>query len=192
MGEIRAKMEAVFGKQGYAGDSGFAVVAAGSGLSGTITPNGTLPAAGGFAPVGLGGDITVDGAGKTPPHIKILIEKAAQDNNVDSKLLDALIQAESDYKPDTRSSAGAMGLAQLMPDTAKSLGITNPFDPYQSVNGGAKYLRQMLDKFGSVELALAAYNAGPGAVNRHGGIPPYRETQNYVKKIMALYKGASQ
>jgi len=85
-----------------------------------------------------------------------------------------------------------MGLAQLMPETAKSLGVTDPFDPVQSINGGAAYLRQMLDKFGSVEKALAAYNAGPGAVIKAGGIPPYAETQNYVQKIMKLYAGGSR
>ena len=77
-----------------------------------------------------------------------------------------------------------------MPDTAKSLGVTQPFDPGQNLMGGAKYLRQMLDKFGAIEPALAAYNAGPGAVLKHGGMPPYKETQAYVAKIMAQYQGA--
>ena len=80
-----------------------------------------------------------------------------------------------------------MGLAQLMPDTAKGLGVTSPYDPEQSLNGGAKYLRSLLDKFGDIPTALAAYNAGPGSIERYGGIPPYTETKAYVAKIMASY-----
>ncbi len=99
-------------------------------------------------------------------------------------ILDALIWAESGYKPFAVSPVGAVGLAQLMPATAKDLGVANRYDPSASINGGARYLRQMLDRFGSVHLALAAYNAGPGAVLRAGGIPLNGETPGYVARVM--------
>ncbi|HET9143760.1 transglycosylase SLT domain-containing protein [Actinophytocola sp.] len=106
-------------------------------------------------------------------------------------LLSAVAKAESGYNPNAVSGAGARGLMQLMPATAAGLGV-NPFDPAQAVDGAARLLKGHLGKFGSVPLALAAYNAGPGAVQRHGGIPPYQETQNYVRKIMAtLSTGAA-
>jgi soluble lytic murein transglycosylase-like protein len=114
------------------------------------------------------------------------IEAAAAKHGIDPALLKALIKQESGFDPGAGSPAGAQGLTQLMPGTAASLGVTNPLDPAQSIEGGAKYLRQQLDTFGGdVEKALAAYNAGPGAVQRYGGIPPYAETQNYVRKVMA-------
>lgn len=94
-----------------------------------------------------------------------------------------LVQQESGWNPNARSHKGATGLAQLMPGTAKRLGVDID-DPVQNLNGGAKYLRQMYDKFGTWRLALAAYNAGPGAVEKHGGIPPYAETKNYVAVIL--------
>jgi soluble lytic murein transglycosylase-like protein len=104
------------------------------------------------------------------------------------------VSQESGFDPNARSGAGALGLTQLMPGTAASLGVSNPLDPAQSLQGGAKYLRQQLDRFGGDErLALAAYNAGPGAVARYGGVPPYSETQNYVNSVMAkaaAYRGA--
>lgn len=102
-------------------------------------------------------------------------------------LLDALIWQESRYNPMAVSPAGAVGLAQLMPGTASDLGVRNRYDPVANINGGARYLRQMLDKFGGIQLALAAYNAGPTAVQRAKGIPRYRETQNYVKKVLARW-----
>ncbi|MFL6142454.1 MAG: transglycosylase SLT domain-containing protein [Labedaea sp.] len=106
-------------------------------------------------------------------------------------LLSAVAKAESGYNPSAVSGAGARGLMQLMPATAKSLGV-DPLDPAQAVDGAARLLKSHLGKFGSVPLALAAYNAGPGAVQRHGGIPPYQETQNYVRKITAtLSQGAA-
>ena len=102
----------------------------------------------------------------------------------------ALIQVESAWNPVAVSRAGAMGLMQLMPDTAASLDVADPYDPDQNVRGGTVFLRRMLDRFGGrVDLALAAYNAGPGAVERHGGIPPYAETRNYVQRILGLYAG---
>jgi soluble lytic murein transglycosylase-like protein len=112
------------------------------------------------------------------------IDAAAARHGVNPALLRGLIRAESNFNPRAGSPAGAQGLTQLMPGTARGLGVTNPFDPVQSINGGAKYLRQQLDRFGGdVTKALAAYNAGPGAVQRFGGVPPYAETQNYVKRV---------
>jgi len=113
------------------------------------------------------------------------IEAAAQRNGIDPSLLRNLVRAESNFNPRATSGAGAMGLTQLMPGTAAGLGVTNAYDPVQSLEGGAKFLRQMLDQFGGDPAkALAAYNAGPGAVQKYGGVPPYAETQAYVQKIM--------
>ncbi|OAO00805.1 hypothetical protein A8B75_17570 [Sphingomonadales bacterium EhC05] len=102
-------------------------------------------------------------------------------------LLDALIWQESRYNPMAVSPAGAGGLTQLMPGTASDLGVKNRFDPSANIDGGARYLKQMLDKFGGIHLALAAYNAGPNAVLKARGIPRYRETRNYVKKVLARW-----
>jgi soluble lytic murein transglycosylase-like protein len=114
------------------------------------------------------------------------ITKAAQANGIDPALLAGLIKQESGFNPNAGSGAGARGLTQLMPGTAAGLGVTNLLDPAQSINGGAKYLKQQLDAFGGdVTKALAAYNAGPGAVKRFGGVPPYAETQNYVRAVQA-------
>ncbi|RDV83931.1 lytic transglycosylase domain-containing protein [Ammonifex thiophilus] len=107
--------------------------------------------------------------------------------NLPPGLLEAVARVESDLNPQAVSIAGAVGLMQLMPDTARALGVTNPFDPVQNVEAGAKYLRQLLDHFGGdLRLALAAYNAGPAAVERHRGIPPYPETRAYVEKVLQL------
>jgi cell wall-associated NlpC family hydrolase len=116
-----------------------------------------------------------------------LIQQAARDQGVDPALLKGLVQAESGFDPNSVSSVGAQGLAQLMPDTAKGLGVTNSFDPLQSLEGGARFLAGALKRFGGNEsLALAAYNAGPGAVERYGGIPPYAETQAYVPRVLGF------
>jgi soluble lytic murein transglycosylase-like protein len=113
------------------------------------------------------------------------IQNAAARYGINGALLDALAWQESRYNHRARSSAGAIGVMQLMPATARSLGVTDPNNIAQNVAGGAAYLRTQLEKFdNNVPLALAAYNAGPGAVVRYGGIPPYRETQNYVRQIM--------
>ena len=119
-----------------------------------------------------------------PTDFSEMIEQAAQRYNLDPSVIKAVIKSESNFKPQAVSSAGAQGLMQLMPGTAQSLGVQNSFDPAQNINGGAKYLRQMLNKFDSLPIALAAYNAGPGAVSKYQGIPPYQETQTYVKRVM--------
>ena len=123
------------------------------------------------------------------------INAAATSNGIDPALLKGLVAQESGFDPNARSGAGAVGLTQLMPGTAASLGVSDPTDPAQSLQGGARYLRQQLDRFGGDErLALAAYNAGPGAVTKYGGVPPYAETQGYVNKVLAnaaAYRGAT-
>lgn len=111
-----------------------------------------------------------------------MAKAAAQRNRVPEDLFLRLIQQESAWNPNAVSSAGALGLAQLMPGTARYLRV-NPRDPAQNLDGGARYLREQYDEFGSWRLALAAYNAGPGAVQQYGGVPPYRETRNYVRVI---------
>ena len=121
-----------------------------------------------------------------------IFEEASALYQIPSKLLRAVAKAESGFNPKAVSKAGAMGVMQLMPGTARSLGVSDPYNARQNILGGAKYLKQNLDRFGGdVSLALAAYNAGPGSVTKYGGIPPYKETQNYVKKIMADYTGNS-
>ncbi len=120
-----------------------------------------------------------------------LIDYYANDRGLSPKLVQAVIQVESAFNERARSSKGAMGLMQLMPDTARLLRVRNPYDPAQNIRGGTLYLRRQLDRFdGDVTLALAAYNAGPTAVADHGGVPPYPETRNYVRKVLSLYRGA--
>lgn len=122
--------------------------------------------------------------------IQISIDRHSADQSLDPKLVQALIQVESGFNHRARSHKGAMGLMQLMPGTAKQLRVSDPYDPDENVRGGTQYLRQMVDRFsGRLDLAVAAYNAGPGAVERHNGIPPYRETRDYVKRVLSLYQG---
>lgn len=113
-----------------------------------------------------------------------LIHEAAHRFGLSADLIHAVIRAESDYDLNCTSRAGAMGLMQLMPNTARALGVSDPYDPAQNIMGGARYLRAQLDRFGDLALALAAYNAGPGAVARHGSIPPYPETELYVRRVL--------
>lgn len=157
---------------------------ASSDFPGTLT--GAIGKGGSFAPMDpFGPGANVSGATQFRP----LIESAAQQAGVDPMLFDALVASESAYDPKARSRAGALGLSQLMPDTARGLGVSNPFDPMQNLRGGAQYLSQMLSRFGGdPRLALAAYNAGPGAVEKFGGVPPYSETQTYVNRVMSLFE----
>jgi soluble lytic murein transglycosylase-like protein len=117
-------------------------------------------------------------------ELQALADTTAQEFGLDAALFRALIKAESGWNPNSVSPKGAQGLAQLMPATARELGVIDPFDPRENLRGGAKYLKQMIEQFGSVELGLAAYNAGPGAVRRHNGIPPFAETQSFVRRIL--------
>ena len=114
-----------------------------------------------------------------------IFDEASRTYGVSKSLLLAVAKQESNFDANSVSHAGAQGIMQLMPGTAKTLGVKNAFDPYENIMGGAKLLRDNIRAFGSVPLALAAYNAGPGAVKKYGGVPPYKETQDYVKKIMA-------
>ena len=117
------------------------------------------------------------------------IAQVAQDTQVDLNLLHAVILAESAYNPEALSPKGAMGLMQLMPATARRFGVEDAWDPSQNIEGGARYLDFLLTRFdGDTEIAVAAYNAGEGAVDKYGGIPPYKETQGYVKKVMKFYQ----
>ena len=177
MAEIRARMDALIGTRELGGQR---FVVADKELTGKI---------GGFTPFNPTGKGIAWQPLTAPKELSSLIEQAAKDEGLDSALLDALVAAESAYDPNARSRAGALGLTQIMPDTAQALGIANPFDPLQNLKGGAKYLSQMISRYGGdLQLALAAYNAGPNAVDRFSGVPPYSETQTYVNRILELYR----
>jgi soluble lytic murein transglycosylase-like protein len=122
--------------------------------------------------------------------VRELVRRLSVENGLDPKLMDALVRTESAYDPSAVSRKGAMGLMQLMPATARRLGVSDPFDPEQNVRGGMREFARLVDQYrGNLQLALAAYNAGEGAVARYRGIPPYRETRNYVSRILTIYTG---
>ena len=128
----------------------------------------------------------------TEVDVDAAIEQAAARHNVDPNLVRSVIKVESNFNPNAVSRKGAMGLMQLMPSTARSLHVTNPFDPQQNVDAGVRHLKQLLESYGgNVKLSLAAYNAGAGAVARSAGVPHFAETQNYVRRITNLYYGGS-
>ena len=116
------------------------------------------------------------------------IREASRTAGVDPALVDAIVATESGFDPSATSQSGARGLMQLMPQTAADLGVNDPYDAAQNIRGGIRYLRSLLDRFGKLELAVAAYNAGPGAVERYGGIPPYAQTRAYVRAVMTRYR----
>jgi hypothetical protein len=122
--------------------------------------------------------------------LRILVHQVSEEHGLDPDLVDAVVRVESGYNPRAVSRKGAMGLMQLMPATAKRLNVRNPFDPEQNVRGGVREFSRLVRRFhGNLPLALAAYNAGENAVARYRGIPPYRETRNYVSRIMSIYTG---
>lgn len=122
---------------------------------------------------------------RTRPDLETIVNRAAKQYDLDPKLLHAVIQTESGGNPEAVSPAGAKGLMQLVDTTAADMGVADVFNPEENVNGGAKYLRLLLNRFGDLKHALAAYNAGPATVERYGGVPPYAETQNYVRRVLA-------
>lgn len=184
MREIQSRLDALYGRRSEP-KRDLPSDAPGSGLTGAIGAG----APGGFRPMSPFAPGLDTGGSMAPADLRPLIESAAESAGVDPQLFEALVAQESAFDPNAKSAAGAMGLSQLMPGTAKALGVENPFDPVQNLFGGARYLSQMITRFGGdIRLALAAYNAGPGAVERHGGVPPFRETMNYVQRVMSRFE----
>ncbi len=194
IGALRSRSNAIPARQPTSGSQPTSATAVGV-LSHQVAPRaGTLAemwarAAGRAAPApssptnhGPPGPVP-DGA----EHYRAAFEAAGARHGVDPALLSAVAWAESNYNPDAVSHAGAIGLMQIMPGTANGLGV-DPRDPLQAIDGAARYLRSQLDRFGDVRLALAAYNAGPGAVQKYDGIPPYEETIAYVGKVMGRHQ----
>jgi soluble lytic murein transglycosylase-like protein len=145
-------------------------------LAQALAPPPATPAGGGTAPAP---------APVPPAQIEQLVQQNADIWQVDPALIKSVIANESSFDANATSPVGAQGLMQLMPETAASLGVRNPYDPAQNVAGGTRYLRSLLDRFnGDTRLAVAAYNAGPGAVEKYGDVPPYAETQNYVQNVL--------
>lgn len=154
------------------------------------TPASTTVSRSATAPVSMTGVRQSTDSRSSPPwgetQLSRSIQRVAESHSLPDSLLRAVVEVESGGRVDAVSPAGAQGLMQLMPATAAELGVTNPFDPKQNLEGGARYLAEQLERFdGDLPLALAAYNAGPGAVRRHGGIPPYPETKRYIESVLA-------
>ena len=151
--------------------------------------NAAQPSANATLPVNVGTGLkAVSDLPAADGDLATMVQDAARDQNVDARLVNAIAQAESGGDQSAVSPVGAIGVMQLMPDTAAGLGV-NPYDKKQNIEGGAKYLREMLDTFGGdVKKAVAAYNAGPAAVKAYGGVPPYPETQAYVDRVLDLYR----
>jgi soluble lytic murein transglycosylase-like protein len=151
----------------------------------TFTPVSGAIGSSGFKPI----DPFATGVSVQSPvpsaDLRRMIETAASESGLEASLLQALTAVESGFNPSAVSPKGAVGLTQLMPSTARSLGVQDSLNPLENLRGGARYLAQLLKRYGDVRTALAAYNAGPGAVDRHGGIPPFAETRNYVDRVMA-------
>jgi len=127
-----------------------------------------------------------------PKSIDEIVTEIADKFDIDAGLVKAIIKAESNCNSDAVSPKGAQGLMQLMPSTAKDLNVSRPFDPRENIVGGVKYIKGLMASYGDLRLALAAYNAGPGTVQKYAGIPPYRETMNYVKKVIRYYNEFKQ
>ncbi len=160
--------------------------ATGAGTSGALGVAGS-PAQSAYEP------LTQSAGSETGGEYESLIDAAAARNGLDPAVLHGLIEQESGFNPSATSSAGASGLTQLMPGTASSLGVADPQNPAESIEGGARYLGQLMSQFGgNTEDALAAYNAGPGAVEQYGGMPPYAETQSYVSKVLGYAESYRQ
>jgi soluble lytic murein transglycosylase-like protein len=182
MDELQQRLDRALGPDEFAATLDNALPA-GPGLTGAIGKGG------GYAPF----QVEAPGVGLQPSsngEIRGMIQSAARQAGVDPLLFDSLVAVESGYNPSATSNKGAIGLAQLMPGTASELGV-NPHDPMQNLVGGARYLASMMQRFNDPKLALAAYNAGPGAVSKYGGIPPFAETRNYVDKVMDIYNRRS-
>ena len=150
-----------------------------------VLPTAVPAAANGAAEVAKGGSSLHDRS-----KLRQIVNQVSLEHGVDPKLVDALVRVESSYDPRAVSRKGAMGLMQLMPDTADRLDVEDPFDPEENVRAGVKEFSRLVDRYaGNLQLALAAYNAGEGAVARYRGVPPYNETRNYVSRILTLYTG---
>ena len=138
---------------------------------------------------GRGGSVP-NGSAERREELWPKVEETARAHGLDPRLVDLVIRMESGYNPVAVSSKGARGVMQLTPSTAKLYGVANPFDPWENINGGVRYLADLVNRFGTdLSLALAAYNAGPDAVEKYGGVPPYEETRNYVSSILNAYEG---